>query len=75
MTWIKCSERLPIIPEGKSKVKVLAFGISSCDSCFKQEDIFYAKYKPEYGFEFGEYDCPLDAKYWMPLPLPPTEEP
>jgi hypothetical protein len=66
--WTSVKDRLP---EEDCEKRMLAYGCAECDGACNHEPhvqfcIYYTK-----GFRFGEYDCPLNATHWMPLPNPP----
>lgn len=69
MKWISVNDRLP--EEGS---RVLAYGGATCGSCPSAPEVREARYGGRRDdFEFGEYDCPMKATHWMPLPDPPIE--
>lgn len=72
MEWISVKDCLP--EEGKS---VLIYGKATCDGpCDTRPMVREGRcsLRDEGDFEFGEYDCPCDVTYWMPLPESPKPD-
>jgi hypothetical protein len=65
--WISVKDRLP-----EKYSRVLAYGIAECRTCDAKPMVRECRYSArKEGFEFGEYDCPLDASHWIPMPEAP----
>jgi len=68
MKWISIKNKVPA-----EKQQVLAFGDTPDCQCHHKKAIELCLFTKEI-FEFGGYDCVLDATHWMPLPEPPKEK-
>lgn len=69
MQWIKYPDTKP--EEAYPRCYLVA-GIPTCGGCGRNYQFQMCSYNNEKGFEFGEYDCGMDAKYWC-KPEIPTE--
>jgi len=79
MNWIKCSERLPendddvLVYNPKDGISTGFFESSNVRGYFEDNgDYFLTDSGWESNYSWAPYMSPT---YWMPLPLPPTEEP
>lgn len=70
MQWIKFSDN---IPDGSPYNLYLVAGNPICGSCNSSYQIKMCTFDTEEGFLFGEYECPIKATHWMPLPELPKE--
>ena len=71
MKWIKVEDQLP-----EKYIRVLAYGYGIGCGCLGTDElaIQFCRLDRNGNFEFGEYDCGLNATHWMPLPEPPKQE-
>jgi len=65
--WISVKEQPP---KEEYEKRILAYGIPKCGTHPEKLVIEFCRYYKGL-FEFGEYDCPLEATHWMNLPEPP----
>jgi len=72
MEWINIKDRLP-----EENVDCLVYGCAECGThdptpCVREGRLaIYSNGNSS--FEFGEYNCSINATHWMPLPKPPSD--
>ena len=73
MEWISVKDRLPV--SGGPSTNYLVYGITTCESCKTTPSVFEATWRrTAREFEYGEFDCGVDATHWMPLPDAPRKD-
>ncbi len=71
--WISVKDRLPI--SENLSTRYIVYGTCDCGKCHKEKSVFEVRWRRKAKeFEYGEYDCSVDATHWQPLPEPPKEE-
>jgi hypothetical protein len=69
MNWISVKDKLP-----DNFADCLAYGIPTCGTCGDSPLVKQSTFSDTRGFEFGAYDCGIEATHWMPLPEAPCDE-